>query len=152
MWQNAHDAYMESRILSADPLELIRMLYRACIDSVREARLSLAQGDIAGRSVRITKAHDILTELGGSLDYQQGGELSLRLGQLYDYMQRKLLEANCRQQDLPLSEVLGLLSTLLEGWEEAGLKPLAVPELREDWSLPMNAEPGRACGALSLSF
>src|SRR5206468_2046051 len=38
--------------------------------------------------------------------------------QLYDYMQRRLLEANMKQADAPLSEVLGLLSTLSEAWIE----------------------------------
>ena len=32
------DAYLESRILTADPLELVRMLYRASVDSTRRAR------------------------------------------------------------------------------------------------------------------
>ena len=26
MWQNAHDSYLESRILSADPIELVHLL------------------------------------------------------------------------------------------------------------------------------
>ena len=63
MWQNAHDAYMESRVLSADPLELVHLLYQACTKSVREARHHLAEGDIAARCQCISKAHQILVEL-----------------------------------------------------------------------------------------
>ena len=28
MWHNAHDAYLESRIESADPIQLVRLLYQ----------------------------------------------------------------------------------------------------------------------------
>jgi flagellar secretion chaperone FliS len=152
MWQNAHDAYLESRVLSASPLELVRLLYGAGIESVREARRCLAVGDIAGRSGRISKAHDILTELAASLDLERGGDLSRRLGQLYDYMQRNLIEANLRQEDGPLSEVLALLSTLSEGWQAVAPATDPRPEEPNRWSQPMAAEPATAYAALSCSF
>jgi flagellar protein FliS len=116
MWQSAHDAYLESRILSADPVELVRMLYQAAMDAVREARRHLANGEIMERSRAITKAGEIIRELAASLDYERGGEISTTLGRLYEYMQHKLLEANLRQSDPPMAEVLGLLATVAEGW------------------------------------
>src|ERR1700730_5700665 len=125
MWQNGHDAYLESRILSADPIELVNLLYQACTGAGRGARHHLANGEIAGRSRAITKASEILIELTTSLDHQRGGEISQRLGQLYDYMLHRLTEANFQQSDAPLTEVLGLLSTLSEAWE--GLKPKERP-------------------------
>jgi len=117
MWNNGHDAYLESRVLSADPIELVNMLYQGCMQAVREARLHLAEGRIAERSREITKACQIVIELAVSLDHERGGEISRRLALLYDYMHRRLLEANMRQSDEPLADVLGLLSTLSEGWE-----------------------------------
>ncbi len=117
MWNNGHDAYLESRVLSADPIELVNMLYQGGMQAVREARLHLAEGRIAERSREITKACQIVIELAVSLDHERGGEISRRLALLYDYMHRRLLEANMRQSDEPLADVLGLLSTLAEGWE-----------------------------------
>jgi flagellar protein FliS len=125
MWQNGHDAYLESRILSADPIELVNLLYQACTGAVREARHYLANGEIAARSRSITKASEILIELTTSLDHQNGGEISQGLARLYDYMLHRLAEANSRQSDAPMVEVLGLLSTMSEGWE--GLKPKERP-------------------------
>ena len=42
--------YFESDVLSADPVELVRMLYRGAIDAVEKARQHLRQGDIAARA------------------------------------------------------------------------------------------------------
>src|SRR6516162_2739350 len=111
MWNNDHDAYLESRILAADPVELVNLLYQACRQCVRDAREHLAAGRIGERSRAITRACEILIELAGSLDHARGGEISQRLAQLYDYMQRRLLEANIKQSGEPLAEVLGLLNT-----------------------------------------
>jgi flagellar protein FliS len=120
MPQSPYDIYLESRIESAEPVQLIRLLYQGALDAVREARLHLASGDIAARSRAVSKAFEILTELTSSLDRERGGEIALRLAQLYDYLQRRLLEANARQQDEPLAEALGLLTTLAEAWQEIG--------------------------------
>jgi flagellar secretion chaperone FliS len=131
MYQNAHETYLEGRITSADPLELVRMLYHGASGAVRDARRYLADGDIQGRSRSITKACEILIELTVSLNHSAGGDISRRLEQLYDYMQRRLLEANFQQADAPLAEVLGLLVTLGEAWDQVGAKTTP-PAARED--------------------
>ncbi len=117
MWQNAYDTYLESRIYAAEPIELVRLLYQAASNAVREARRQLAAGDIRERSRSITKASEILLEMAGSLNHEQGGAISRNLARLYDYMLGRLSEANLRQKDEPLAEVLALLSTLSEAWD-----------------------------------
>lgn len=133
MWNDAHDAYLESRVLSADPVELIALLYQACTARVREARTHLVAGRILERSQSINRAHEILTELSTSLDFDRGGEISQRLSLLYHYMQRRLLEANVEQADAPLVEVLGLLTTLNEAWESVGRQLAPTPSAQTGW-------------------
>lgn len=127
MWENAHEAYLEQRVLSADPLELVRLLYQAAIAAVGDARRALSAGEIAARSRSISKACGIVLELNAALDHAQGGEISMRLAALYDYMLRRLLEANMQQSDLPLADVLGLLSTLSEAWRQTRVAAEPVP-------------------------
>lgn len=117
MWNNGHDAYLEGRILSAGPVELIHLLYQGCVQLVRDARLHLAEGRISERSNAITRACEILVELNRSLDHSRGGEIAQRLRLLYDYMQSRLIQANMEQSEAPLIEVLGLLTTLGEAWD-----------------------------------
>lgn len=152
MWQNAHDAYLESRVFSASPLELVSLLYQACTGSVREARRHLAEGDIASRCRCISKAHQILVELTSSLDHESGGDLSRRLTELYDYMQRKVLEANIQQNDAPLAEVLGLLSTLAEAWDGIREPRQAAAQAESPWSPVPPSEPAPDCVAHGWSL
>ena len=149
MWNSGHDSYLESRVLAADPVELVSLLYEACTQAVREARRYLAAGQIAERSREINKACAIVIELATSLDHDRGGEISQRLALLYDYMERRLLQANMQQSDAPLADVLGLLTTLSEAW--AGVrqpeeKPVAEsaqsqPAAEERWTQPATSQP-----------
>jgi flagellar protein FliS len=116
---NGYELYQEARIESADPIELVALLYDGAIDAVRRARFCLAQGDIEGRGRAISKTAAIILELSGSLDHQSGGELSQRLADLYAYIQQRLSEAHLKQKDEPLAESERLLTTLSEGWRQA---------------------------------
>jgi flagellar secretion chaperone FliS len=109
-------AYLESRILSASPLDLVNILYEHAIIEIHQARQSLARGDVAARSRSISKAIAIIGELQSSLDHQAGGEIAANLGQLYQYMRAQLTAGNLRQIDAPLAEVARLLESLSDAW------------------------------------
>ncbi len=113
-------AYLETRVLSAAPVELISILYEYATLSVQEARNALAQGDIAARSKAVLKVIAILGELESSLNHEHGGEIASNLARLYNYMRERLTLANIRQADAPLAEVEALLKTLGEAWVGIG--------------------------------
>jgi flagellar secretion chaperone FliS len=150
MPRNAHDAYLESRILSADPMELVSLLYQTAISELREARRHLRAKDIRARSKCITKAHNILTELTIALDRNRGGQIAENLRRLYDYMMRRITEANFKQIDEPLAETLRLLTTLQEGWDGARqqIKPAAA--LGNAWAQPATQDTSGASQAWSF--
>jgi flagellar protein FliS len=129
--------YFEQMVLSASPVELIRLLYQKAISSTRNAREHLRCGRIPERCSAINNAYLVLGELTRSLREDAAPELAKRLGTLYTYMQGRLIEANLKQQDEPLAEVLGLLITLAEPWG-AGME--VQPAAAKNWS-PAN------CGA-----
>jgi flagellar protein FliS len=149
-------AYLETRILSADPVELINIFYEYAILYVEEARDRLAQKDIAGRAKAISKTLALLNELEVSLDHSAGGQFSKNLAKLYVYMRERLLTANAKQQDAPLAEVEALLKTLGEGWRaiapgrQSNVEPSeamsSVP-----WSGPFSTDNMNGYGAHSWS-
>jgi flagellar protein FliS len=152
MWRSAHDTYLEERILSADPVELVHLLYQGAITTVGDARRQLAEGQALARARSVSKACNILVELNTSLDFERGGELSVRLAQLYGYMHRRLVEANFRQSDEILAEVAGLLATLMEGWAGvmAGIKQNTPRET--PWMHPVSQEAELAHASGGWSF
>jgi len=117
---NGISTYFDFSILSADPMELVRLLYRGAIDAVESARQHLRDGKIAERSAQLTKAGAIIAHLTCSVREEADPALANRLIGLYSYMQRRLMRGNIEQADGPLAEVSQLLSTLLEAWAQCG--------------------------------
>lgn len=122
-------AYFETRILSADPIELVQILYEHAILAVADARRHLAAGDIAARSKAVSKCVAILGELTGSLNHEAGGALSQELERLYKFAEAQLTLGNLEQKDAPFASVEAILRTLAEGWN--GLRASAIAEVRE---------------------
>lgn len=123
----AQNPYLESRVLTADPLELVRLLYQHGLESTRAARRHLAAGDIAARSKSVCGAIDAVAELDKSLDHSIGGEVSRNLAELYQYIRRRLTEGNLKQQDGPLAEAESLLATLYEAWKPRQAEAVKAP-------------------------
>jgi len=113
-------AYLDNNIATENPVSLVTALYEGAIKAVQQARHCLETEDIWGRSKAISKAVDIITELVLTLNHEKGGDLSKRLKDLYGYMQTRLLAAHASQEDEPMAEVIGLLTTLLDGWYKVG--------------------------------
>ena len=105
MANTIYNTYLEAEVFGADPVKLIHMLYRGAVEAVGAAHRHLAAKQIRERSRQVNKAWNILQELSRSLDLERGGKIARRLGELYDYMQRRLIEANAQQSDAPLAEV-----------------------------------------------
>jgi flagellar protein FliS len=114
--------YVDNDLLDKSPVELIRLLYSKAIDKLRQAAQHTRAGDIRGRSACLARVMEIVAALQDALDAEAGGVLAADLARLYDYMQRRLIEAAtdsaAAQQ---LEEVRVLLGNLYEGW--SGCEP-----------------------------
>jgi flagellar secretion chaperone FliS len=118
--QRAARAYaqvgVETGVESASPHRLILMLYDGAIESLAEAQVHLAAGQVADKGRAVTKAIAIIDEgLRGSLDLTRG-KLAAQLADLYDYMSRRLLLASVRNDASGFREVASLLVELRGAW------------------------------------
>jgi flagellar protein FliS len=138
---NKYPTYVDEEVLAATPLKFVHLLYRAALDSIASARRYLRLGDIRARSLAITKAMAIVTELSLSLNQEAGGELSKNLSELYGYVELLLMKANSEQSDPPLAEAERLIGTLAEAWEicaQSNPAPAACPEQLEPRHEPLS--------------
>lgn len=108
---------LQTEVMEADPHKLIQLLLEGALTRLAMAKNSMEQKDIEGRNEKIGRAIDIICALQESLDHEQGGEISTNLERLYDYMTRRLFDAN-RLNDVDMvNEVMGLLLEVKSGWE-----------------------------------
>jgi flagellar protein FliS len=106
----------------ADPHRLIDMLMERALSRLATARGHMQRQDSHGRGEHISGAMAIITGLQSFLDHGQGGALAGNLDALYDYMGRRLVQANMRNELGPLEEVIGLLKEIRGAWQDIGQK------------------------------
>ncbi|MGF1547923.1 MAG: flagellar export chaperone FliS [Thiotrichales bacterium] len=118
-YATAANAYQQvgnySNALASDPHKLVDMLYGGALEKIARAKGHLARNEIAAKGRCITQAIDIVVELKAGLR-PAGGEISQNLDALYDYMQRRLFEANRTSDVTLLEEVAGLIDGLRGAW------------------------------------
>lgn len=117
---NAHGAAME-----ASPHRLVQMLMAGALDRLARARGHLQRGEVAAKGQQIGLAIAMIDALRASLDADRGGALAGRLAALYEYMERRLLEANLYNDSERLDEVAGLLAEVKAGWDAIGARAAA---------------------------
>ncbi|MBL1456614.1 MULTISPECIES: flagellar export chaperone FliS [unclassified Methylophaga] len=108
---------VESEVNFASPHRIIQMLMEGALSKIATARGCIARNDIAEKSRQITWGMNIIQGLRTSLDAQKGGEVAANLDALYEYMGRRLLEANVSNDVAILDEVSSLLMEVKAGWD-----------------------------------
>ncbi|MCH1625057.1 flagellar export chaperone FliS [Fredinandcohnia quinoae] len=113
---NPYQTYQDNSVFTATPGELTLMLYNGCLKYIGLAKQSIQEKDIEKKHVNISKAQNIINELMVTLnmDYQISKEMRL----LYDFINRKLIEANVKNDDLALKEAEGLVIEFRDTWKE----------------------------------
>ncbi|MEF8982571.1 flagellar export chaperone FliS [Thiohalorhabdus sp.] len=125
MSYNSIGAYRRTQVETARPEEVLLQLMEK---AVRHARQGQARGeakDPVGAREHAVRLLNIVTELDGSLDREQGGELVEELQALYAYLIREISEGNRKGEFERLADVESVLRTLYQGWKDA------VAELQE---------------------
>lgn len=116
---------LKSEIKAASPHRLIQMLMAGLLAKIVAARHCIDSGNIAGKGENISMAISIVGGLRVSLDKEKGGEISENLANLYDYMERRLLEANLHTDITILDEVSGLVKEIKSAWDTIGPEVVA---------------------------
>jgi len=112
-----YNQYRENSVYTASPEELTLMLYNGLVKFIMKAQHALSKNDIEGTNENIQKAEDIIVELMSSLDKKY--EIAVSLELLYDYMMRRLVEANMKKSSEILDEMLEFAKDLRDTWEQA---------------------------------
>ena len=115
----------QTGVAYASPHRLIQMLMEGAFERIATAKGCIQRHDIPGKGEQIGKAIDIVGGLRDALNMEAGGELAANLDDLYDFMQRRLLEANLHSDVAILDEVANVLRPIKEGWDAIGNNPEA---------------------------
>ncbi len=108
---------VQSKVAASSPHSLVAMLLDGILHKLALASGAMERADISAQGQALSGGIRIVDSLRASLDYNKGGELAKNLGAIYDYIERRLLEANASSDPGIISEVRSLIDQIKSGWD-----------------------------------
>lgn len=116
--QQYQNTSLETSVSEATPHKLVSMLYEGVLTKIARAKGFTQRKQFKDKAAEIAKVTAILMNLRSNLDFESGGEVALNLDSLYEYMNRRILEAGRENSIEKLDEVAELIRTIKEGWDQ----------------------------------
>ena len=114
---NPYAQYNNNKILTASPQELTLMLYDGAIKFNNIAMVAIDEKDIQKAHTNIMKVQRIIEEFQMTLDFKY--EVANDFNNVYNYLMKRLREANIAKDKEILEEVSIHLHTMRDTWKEA---------------------------------
>ena len=116
MTGNPYAQYSQNRILTASPAELTLMLYEGAIKFCNIAIMGIEQGDVQKAHNNIMKVQKIIEEFQITLNFKY--EIANDFNNVYNYLMKRLREANMTKDKAILEEIDEHLHTMRDTWKE----------------------------------
>lgn len=113
---NPYATYQNNSVNTASPGQLTLMLYNGSLKFIHIAKKAIEEKNIELKNTNIQKTQAIVNELMVTLNTDL--EVSQNLMSLYDYINRRLTEANIKNDLVILEEVEGLLTDFRDTWKQ----------------------------------
>lgn len=115
---NPARAYLATQVETTTQGELLIMLYEAAIKFLKRAKAEIDNKDYAKKGVYISKAMAIIHELSESLNKEKGGDITPKLGSLYQFCTSHLIKANIRMNKKMIDDVIKILEGIRSAYAE----------------------------------
>lgn len=115
---NPYKRYQQAQVETANPLDLIIMMYDGTLKFLNQAKMAIEEKKIEPAHNAIQRAHRIIDELNFSLNMEAGGEVAENLRRFYQYIDTELTKANLKKDPKIIDRIMGLLSEMKSSWVE----------------------------------
>lgn len=106
-----------SDVEEATPHRLIQLMMQRALSKMTLARSHMEQGNVSEKGALIGDAINLISALQQCLNFKADEKLAGNFDALYDYMLRRLLQANLKNDSQILVEVSALLGEIKEAWD-----------------------------------
>lgn len=116
---SALNTYKNNSINFASKEQLLLMLLDGSVRFAKLARKAIEDKDIEKASENLIKTQNIYYELMASLDVSRGGDWAGSLMSVYDFIVRKLAEANIKKDVRIVDEIMPVIEEIRDTWTQA---------------------------------
>jgi flagellar protein FliS len=116
MTASGTNAYLRTKVMTANPAELRLMLFDGAIRFAEQTSAALERKDYEACYTNATRCQAILMELINGLKPEHDPQLCNRLSGLYTFLYTRLMQASNQREPALIDEVLKLLNYERDTW------------------------------------
>jgi len=116
---NAFNTYKSNSINFASKDQLLLMLVDGAAKFSKIGRQAIIDRDVQKAHENIVKTQNIFFELMSTLDVAKGGEWAESLMKVYEFITRRLVDANIKKSEGIMNEIIPLIDDVRDTWNEA---------------------------------
>ena len=119
--EQAKRSYALQEVTFAENIDNKHEIVRLILKELQKNLIIITSGekiDLSKQARHYAKAHTALHLLLSSLDPEKGGDISNNLAELYLYVQKQLIEGRDRDGFKGDVNIVGIVTDLLEAWEQ----------------------------------
>jgi len=111
------NTYLRDAVMTASPEQLQLMLYDGAIRYAHQARDAIEAKDFETSYNKLTKAQNIILEMSHGLNHEVNPALCQQVAAIYDFLFRKLVDANLHRDVSAIDDALKVLAIERETWQ-----------------------------------
>ncbi|MBU3111765.1 flagellar export chaperone FliS [Clostridium lacusfryxellense] len=116
---NAFNTYKSNSINFASKDQLLMMLVEGATKFSKIGRQAIIDKDVQKAHENLVKTQNIFFELMTTLDVSKGGEWAESLMKVYEFITRRLMDANIKKSEEIMNEIIPLIEDIRDTWSEA---------------------------------
>lgn len=116
---NAYKAYKNNSVNHASKEQLLLMLLDGAVKFAKMGRQAIIDKKIQRAHESLTRTQDIFYELMATLDVNAGGDWTKHLMGIYEFITKRLSDANMKKDVEVMNEVIPLIENIRDTWYEA---------------------------------
>lgn len=113
----ADNPYLRDAVMTATPEQLQLMLYDGALRYCLQGRESLSSKRYEESYERLTRAQNIILEMQAGLNFDVNPELCKRVASVYNFLYRKLVDANVKHDVQAIDDAVRVLRIERETWQ-----------------------------------
>jgi len=150
------EVYLKNNLEGMNNDELILFIYQQMLKILNQVSYYFEKNDIEKRVSGINKAIEVVNALLSVLNYEQGGDIAVRLRSLYIYSIKRLTSANYDRNPQVIQEVIRIFKDLYDGWAQKIEADRKVGTTSPQKPMPgisgFNSNPGQSQGTSGLEI
>lgn len=114
---NPYQKYKQQSVMTMTQGEMLVRLYDEIIKQCNGAIMYMEENNVAKTNEALLRSQRILTHLRSTLNFKY--DIANNLDALYEYFNRRLVEANIHKDKKPIEEVIPMVTDLRDAYAQA---------------------------------